>query len=186
VSKALCKSAMLRAPDADIGAVMRVANAEVSRENTQTLFVTAFAAIVDLASGRIDYCNAGHDNPYRLHAAYAEPLRLADGDGPPLCALPDFDYRGATATLRRGETLCVMTDGVTEAQNAAGDLFGHERVQRAMADLQRRGADAATVVRELHDAVQAFVAGAEPADDLTLLALRWFGPDLVAGAGGAA
>lgn len=183
VSKALYKSAMLREPDADIGAIMSLANAEVSRENTQTLFVTAFAAIVDLDSGRIDYCNAGHDNPYRLHPSYADPRRLADGDGPPLCAVPDYAYRGATSALLPGETLCLMTDGVTEAQNAAGELFGHDRVTRCMRELQRRGADAREMVRALHDEVQAFVAGAEAADDLTLLALRWFGP---AGAGAAA
>ena len=71
VSKALYKSAMLRAPDADIGAIMAAANAEVSRDNAEMLFVTAFAGILDLDTGELDYCNAGHDNPYRLHAATA-------------------------------------------------------------------------------------------------------------------
>ena len=176
VSKALCKSAMLRAPDADIGAIMVVANGEVSRDNPGNLFVTAFAAILDLHSGALHYCNAGHDNPYRLHRAYAQPLRIADGDGPPLCAVPDFDYRGARAQLRPGEMLCLMTDGVTEAQDSQGQLYGNQRLQHLLLDLQQRGADAQAVVQALQADVAAFATAAEPADDLTILALRWNGP----------
>lgn len=176
VSKALYKSAMLRAPDAEIGAIMAVADREVSRDNPGNLFVTAFAAILDLDSGRMHYCNAGHDNPYRLHASRAEPERIADGDGPPLCAMPGFDYRGAVCRLRRGELLCLITDGVTEAQSAQGELYGSARLQRRLSELQRRGAGARALVEALHADVAAFTAGADPADDLTILALRWNGP----------
>ena len=142
VSKALYKSAMLRAPDADIGAIMVVANGEVSRDNPGNLFVTAFAAILDLDSGELRYCNAGHDNPYRLHPSYDAPLRIDDGDGPPLCAVPDFDYRGARCSLLPGEMLCLMTDGVTEAQTAAGALYGNERLHELLQRLQRDAAGA--------------------------------------------
>jgi adenylate cyclase len=176
VSKALCKSAMLRAPDADIGAIMVVANGEVSRDNPGNLFVTAFAAILDLHSGELHYCNAGHDNPYRLHPGYPQPLRIADGDGPPLCAIPDFDYRGARLQMRPGELLCLMTDGVTEAQDRQGQLYGNQRLQALLLQLQQRGADAQAVVRALQADVAAFATAAEPADDLTILTLRWNGP----------
>ena len=176
VSKALCKSAMLRAPDADIGAIMVVANAEVSRDNPGSLFVTAFAAILDLDSGELHYCNAGHDNPYRLHADYAAPQRIADGDGPPLCAMPDFDYRGASTRLQPGELLCLITDGVTEAQDSQGHLYGNQRLAHLLLELQQRGADARAVVAALQADVGAFATSAEPADDLTILALRWHGP----------
>jgi serine phosphatase RsbU (regulator of sigma subunit) len=176
VSKALTKSAMLRAPEADIGAVMVVANAEVSRDNPASLFVTAFAAILDLDSGELHYCNAGHDNPYRLHAGYDAPRRIADGDGPPLCAMPDFDYRGACTQLLPGELLCLMTDGVTEAQTPDGQLYGNQRLQPLLLELQRRGATALALVEALRSDVGAFAAGAEAADDLTILALRWNGP----------
>ncbi|HYN62521.1 MAG TPA: CHASE2 domain-containing protein [Rubrivivax sp.] len=176
VSKALYKSAMLRAPDADIGAIMSVANAEVSRDNPGSLFVTAFAAILDLQSGEMHYCNAGHDNPYRLHGSHAAPLRIDDGDGPPLCAMAGYDYRGARCKLLPGETLCLMTDGVTEAQTAAGELYGNERLQHMLLELQRNAAGVRELVEALHADVMAFSTGAEPADDLTILALRWNGP----------
>jgi serine phosphatase RsbU (regulator of sigma subunit)/CHASE2 domain-containing sensor protein len=176
VSKALYKSAMLRTPQADIGAIMSVANNEVSRDNPGNLFVTCFAAILDLDSGELHYCNAGHDNPYRLHATYAEPQRIADGDGPPLCAMPDFDYRGGSTRLLAGELLCLMTDGVTEAQTPDGQLYGNQRLQHLLLELQRRGAGARAVVEQLKADVGAFAAGAEAADDLTILALRWNAP----------
>lgn len=176
VSKALCKSAMLREPDADIGAMMSQANREVSRDNAQMLFVTVFAAILDLDNGRLDYCNAGHDDPWRLHPGRPGAQRISDGDGPPLCALDGYDYRGASVQLQRGELLCLMTDGVTEAQNPAGELFGTERVQQRLLALNRSGTKTAAWVQALHDDVLAFANGAEAADDLTLLVLRWNGP----------
>ena len=179
VSKALYKSARLRAPQADLGTIMASANAEVSRDNPQHLFVTAFAAVLDLQTGALDYCNAGHDNPYRLHAsrdARQALLRIEDGDGPPLCAVPDYPYLAGRCQLMPGETLCLMTDGVTEAQTDAGALYGSERLRQLLLRLQHGGAGAHALVEAISADVQAFAAGAEAADDLTILALRWNGP----------
>ena len=64
VSKALYKSAALNSTAATIGDLMTAANIEVSRDNSEMFFVTAFAAIIDLDSGMLEYCNAGHENPY--------------------------------------------------------------------------------------------------------------------------
>jgi serine phosphatase RsbU (regulator of sigma subunit) len=72
--------------------------------------------------------------------------------------------------------LCLMTDGVNEAQTPAGQLYGNDRLQHLMQELQRRGVGARALVEALHADVAAFAAGAEPADDLTILALRWNGP----------
>ena len=177
VSKALCKSAMLRMPRADIGEIMTAANAEVSRDNPEMLFVTLFAGILDLDSGDLAYCNAGHENPYLVHAADATLQRIIDGDGPPLCAVDGFDYRGGYCRLAPRTWLCLMTDGVTEAQNPAAELYGQARVQAVLRDGREAAATARGVVDALHDDVQAFAAGAEAADDLTILVLRWLGPD---------
>jgi len=176
VSKALYKSAMLRAPDADIGGIMSAANAEFARDNAQALFVTAFAAILDLDSGELRYCNAGHDNPYWLPADGSDVRRIEDGDGPPLCALDDFDYRSASCRLAPGDLLCLMTDGVLEAQNAAGALYGSARVERLLGTPEVRNGSVQALVAALNADVKAFEAGTEAADDLTLLVLRWPGP----------
>jgi adenylate cyclase len=175
VSKALYKASVLRAPDADIGDIMSTANAELSRDNATALFVTAFAAVLDLDSGLLAYCNAGHDNPHLLRAGRAPLQRLEDGDGPPLCALQDFAYRSARVQLERDDTLLLITDGITEAQNARGALYGAERLQQLLAVQQERGASAQELVQSLQRDVDAFVQGAPAADDLTILALRWRG-----------
>jgi serine phosphatase RsbU (regulator of sigma subunit) len=139
------------------------------------LFVTVFATILDLRSGELSYCNAGHDNPYRLRPG-AAPERIVDGDGPPLCVVADFPYRSARCRLAPGEMLCVLTDGVTEAQDPSGALYGHERVERVIVDAVGRGTSARELVTELKAEVLSFADGAEPNDDMTILALRWIGP----------
>jgi serine phosphatase RsbU (regulator of sigma subunit) len=169
---------MIRQPDADIGDIMQAANAEVSRDNAEMLFVTLFAAILDLRTGELAYCNAGHDNPYRLRPGRAELERIVDGDGPPLCVVGDFDYRSARCRLDAGEVLCLLTDGVAEAQDPAGALYGHERAERVIVDLARRRAGPRELVIALQADALGFADGAEPNDDLTILALRWNGPSV--------
>jgi adenylate cyclase len=175
VSKALYKSTMLRTPDADIGEIMSAANAEVSRDNPEMLFVTVFAGILDLETGVLNYCNAGHENPYLLHPADGALQRIEDGDGPPLCVVADFVYHGGHYRMRPAEMLCVISDGVTEAQNLHGDFYGRPRLQ-GLIMLHGVAATARGVVDAVRTDVEAFVAGAEPADDFTILVLRWRGP----------
>jgi len=140
------------------------------------LFVTVFAAILDLRSGELAYCNAGHENPFVMRPGDPHPERIGDGDGPPLCAMSDYDYRSACRRLLPGELLCLMTDGVTEAQNPAGELYGHARAERIIGELFGADASARELVTALQGDVLAFEDGAEPNDDLTLIALRWNGP----------
>ncbi len=176
VSKALYKSTMLRKSDADIGEIMSAANAEVSRDNQEMLFVTAFAGILDLDSGVLAYCNAGHENPWLVHPTEAAARRIEDGDGPPLCTVDAFAYRGGRCRMRPGEQLCLISDGVSEAQDPLGELYGGERVQRLLMSLRGAGMSAAGVIDALRNDVESFTAGAEPSDDLTVLVLRWNGP----------
>jgi serine phosphatase RsbU (regulator of sigma subunit) len=171
VSKALCKSTMLRTAGADLGALLSQANVEVGRDNAAAFFVTLFAGVLDLRSGELDYCNAGHENPWRAAAGSAGVTRLRDGGGPPLCVVDDFAYRAARTRLAPGELLCVVSDGVTEASDAGGVLYGTARVERVVAGVDPAGA----AVDALRRDVKAFAGGTEPADDMTVLALRWRG-----------
>jgi adenylate cyclase len=180
VSKALYKSTTLRNSGADVGEIMSAANAEVSRDNPEMLFVTAFAGILDLESGDLAYCNAGHENPWLVHPTDAIGRRIEDGDGPPLCTVDDFAYRGGRCRMRPREQLCLVSDGVTEARSPGGELYGGERVQRLLLDTRKSGVDAVDVVDALRKDVASFAAGAEATDDLTVLVLRWNGPSAAA------
>jgi adenylate cyclase len=175
VSKALYKGLMIREHDADIGEIMKAANAEVSRDNAEMLFVTVFAAILDLRSGELSYCNAGHDNPWRLRPGAAGPERIVDGDGPPLCVVADYAYRSASCRLVPGEVLCLFTDGVTEAQDAAGNLYGQDRAERVLVEAFAGGASVRELLLAVQSDVLAFADGTEPNDDMTILTLRWNG-----------
>lgn len=175
VGKALCKSITLRSAQAPIGDVMCAANAELSRDNPELLFVTAFAGILDLDSGTLAYCNAGHDDPYVLRKGTGVETRLAEGAGPPLCSLDAFPYAGAEQRMQPGDVLCVVTDGVFDAQNPAGERYGTARLDALLARCALC-ASPHDVVDSICADVRAFAAGAEPADDLTVLALRWNGP----------
>jgi serine phosphatase RsbU (regulator of sigma subunit)/CHASE2 domain-containing sensor protein len=175
VSKALVKGAMLRAPRDDLGQVMMAADAEIARDNPEMLFVSLFAAVLDLRSGLLHYCNAGHDNPFLLQPPAPEYSRIEDGDGPPLCTVAGFHYGSATRQLHPGDMLCMVTDGVTDAQDANGQRFGLERAVEVISQASRLQLGADAVVQSLHASVMAFAAGAEPADDLTILALSWRG-----------
>jgi serine phosphatase RsbU (regulator of sigma subunit) len=174
VGKALCKSCALR-EELDIGAIMQRANAEISRDNNEMLFITLFAGVLDLRSGLLSFCNAGHDPPFLVTPGEA-PRQVTTIGGPPLCVMDDFPYASEAFQMAPGEILCLVTDGVTEAMNSDGTLMGHERVVSALAGLPPDG-DAAGLAAGLHAAVTAFVAGADPSDDLTLLAVQWVGEE---------
>jgi serine phosphatase RsbU (regulator of sigma subunit)/CHASE2 domain-containing sensor protein len=179
ISRSLYKSAALRR-GADIAVVMQEANAEISRDNPEALFVTVFAAVLNLDSGVLEYCNAGHDRPYVIRRGGGEPAQLVDGAGPPLCVVDDFPYESVRRQLRRGDTLCVITDGITDARNTGGELFGRERLERRLAALGTDGS-APSVAGAVRADVRAFVGDAEATDDLAILVVRWEGPSAVSG-----
>ena len=174
VAKALAKSIALRGK-ADMAAIMNSANLELLRENPEMLFVTGIAGILDAASGEVLLCNAGHDAPRKL-GIDGSVERLAPADGPPLCVLDDFDYPVQRYQLRAGECLCLTTDGINEAMDSDGNLYGNERLDALLARAgQGAAASPADVVRAVREDVRAHVGVAEPSDDLTLLVLRWNG-----------
>lgn len=177
LSKTLLKSAALDG-GLDLGAALARANAEISREDPEALFVTAFAGILDARSGVLEYVNAGHEPPFSRRPD-APPERFELGDGPPLCVLRDYAYPTRRRQLVPGEWLCLVTDGVTEAMDARLGLYGSARLRAA---LQRLASDAAPaeVVRAVHADVQRFTRGAPASDDLAVLCLRWRGEALSA------
>jgi serine phosphatase RsbU (regulator of sigma subunit) len=177
VSKALTKSAALHNPGADVGALMQLANDDISRDNNEMFFVTAFAAVLDLASGDLAYCNAGHENPYLLPAADGALAQLEDGAGPPLCTVDGFAYRSATHRLQPGDMLCVVTDGVGDQRNPGGERYGNKRLRAVFVHASKRATTVRGLVDALCDDVRAFAAGTEADDDVTALAIRWIGPE---------
>lgn len=158
---------------ADLGSTVRDLERELSRENSEFLFVTAFIAIVDVTTGRMEYVCAGHDAPVLLRNGTLSRLDTTQG-GPPLCAADGYPYVTDHLQLNPGDRIYLFTDGVTEASNGT-TMFGIEGLQKAM--LSGNG-DLQSSAGELRDAVRHFEAGHPPSDDLTLLLLQWNGGSL--------
>jgi serine phosphatase RsbU (regulator of sigma subunit) len=152
-------------------AVVRI-NAELARDNDKAMFVTAFAGCLDLASGEIEYVNAGHMPPYVLTPEGA--LQALDAPpGLPLGAMPGFVHSSARLTLPAGSALFLYTDGITEAENAEAQQFSKERLEASLRAAATGSAPEvlAAVVR----AVRSFTGDTPPSDDLTALVLRFRG-----------
>jgi serine phosphatase RsbU (regulator of sigma subunit) len=172
MTKTTAKSAAVREGQ-NVHDILKRMNAELARENPEMMFVTAFAAILDVREGALEYCIAGHEAPWRIDAAGAVS-RLKSKGNPALCAADDPDYLLERMHLSPGDAICVITDGITEAMNASGELYGKARVTGL---LEREGAlpSASTLVWRLRDDVRAFVGNAEQSDDLVVLIIRWQG-----------
>lgn len=148
---------------------MAEANRLLAAENTASMFVTLFHAVLDLTSGVLRYCNAGHNPPYLLRdgggCERLPPTGLPFGiDGDMRCDI-------AETALGAGDSLFLFSDGITEAFNPAGAQFGGARLAAALEAARNRGA--ARLVAGVLAATAAFTTGAEQSDDITCLALTF-------------
>ncbi|HRE14562.1 MAG TPA: PP2C family protein-serine/threonine phosphatase, partial [Usitatibacteraceae bacterium] len=171
--KSILKSTALTV-EGTVGGVLARAQDEVQRENAESLFVTALAGVLDLETGDLELSNAGHE-PAWVHRPREGVERLEAAGGPPLCVMETFAYPATRRTLVPGEWILAISDGATEAQNRDRAFFGAERLRTTLGWVSE-GTDAHEIVKRVRDDVQRFADGAEPADDLTLLAIRWKGP----------
>ncbi|WP_417519865.1 CHASE2 domain-containing protein [Minwuia sp.] len=174
ISKALYKSAVLRGIEA-IDDITMAANNEISRENPDMLFVTLFAGIIDLNTGVMRYCNAGHEPPLIFAPGDDAVMALEDGGGPPICVMDDFPYMAAEMTFERGQMMLITTDGIAEAMNEAGELYGNDRLYDLLRGLPV-DADAGTMRTAIYEDVKGHAGEAPASDDITILGFRWFGP----------
>ena len=173
LTKTLAKS-LARRQDASLERLLGAVNEEISRENPAGMFVTAIVGVIDARTGEVELCNAGHNAPILVRVG-AAASQLDGAGGPPLCVDQDFTYASQHVQLAPGEILLLLTDGVTEAENAQQAPYG---VERALACFAEAGVvDAATVCAQLHADVKLFIAGAAPSDDLTIMAIRFTGKE---------
>lgn len=176
ISKTLCKSVALRDDRhyLNLGELMYLANREISRDNPESLFVTAFVGVLDLRTGALTYCNAGHEKPVII-AHRCHPVELGEAGGPPISIIEEYEYKTHQYRLSPQEYLCVFSDGITEAANAAQELYGRTRLSAALDGIPE-AATAEYVMEAVRKSVHTYVADAEPSDDLTIMVLRWCGP----------
>ncbi|HEY1797888.1 MAG TPA: SpoIIE family protein phosphatase [Stellaceae bacterium] len=155
----------------DLGERMPAANRLLTTGNAACMFVTTFHAVLNLKTGVLSYCNAGHNPPYVLRAGGGSETLKATGI--PFGVVEDAPYRIDEVTLGEGDTLFVYSDGISEAFNPEGDEFGTDRLEAALAAAHGQTANE-MVARVLAD-TKAFANGADQSDDITALALVYRG-----------
>ncbi len=159
----------------EAGRCMRMVNDRISTENPHDLFVTLFYGILDPATGRLTYANAGHNAPFLIRNDGAiETLPLTGGIA--VGVLPELQYDEESLTLNVGDTLFLYTDGISEAMNMRGETFDESRIETALSIGPEAPVD--TVIGSVTLAVGEFVGEAEQSDDITCLVLRYNGKDV--------
>ncbi|MBC8026460.1 MAG: fused response regulator/phosphatase [Steroidobacteraceae bacterium] len=143
-----------------------IVNRALSLGNDRCMFVTMLLAVLDTRSGRLSYVRAGHIPPF-VGRSDGRHERLSARGGPPLGLDENAVYSSTTVRLHLDDHLLIVTDGITEAMDASGQLFGEERVRLLMCV----PASAETVER-LVSTVRAFESGHPPSDDVAILHLR--------------
>ncbi len=154
------------------GEALESVNNQICESNEEGFFVTVWLAVLELSTGKGVSANAGHEHP---------ALRRADGSyelvvyrhGIPIGTMDGIPFREREFQLNPGDSFFVYTDGVTEATDRNGDLFGTDR----MLDALNRAPDAPPeqVLANVMDGINDFVDGSEQFDDITMLCFRYLG-----------
>lgn len=163
VARAMFRSEARRAGSAE--AIVDTMNRNLSEEYNAGYFVTMFVGILDLTSGRLDYCNAGHEPP--LIAGSPLPVKL----NLPVGALADWKYEGQQTQLQAGDMLFLYTDGLSEADDGAGKLLGRNHVKQLVGEHSNDTAQ--QLVELMEEEVHRHAGDAEQSDDITMLAIKW-------------
>jgi serine phosphatase RsbU (regulator of sigma subunit) len=144
-------------------------NNGVADGNSNDMFVTLFIARIDLKTLRMDFCNAGH-NPLIVVPPDGDPYFLKVKSNLAVGLFENFSYETESIDLKPGTRLIAYTDGVTEAENAAMEQYGNERLMEEVCKIGR-DTDNKTVVDQIHRSVMAFANGNPQNDDITILSL---------------
>ena len=160
------------------GKVLETVNHQICEKNREEMFVTVWLGVLELSTGRLTCANAGHEYP-ALMTPEGDFALYRDRHGFVIGGMDGMRYKEYELTLSPGAKLFVYTDGVPEATNAEGTLFGAERMLAALND----GKDGSpeTILKTVRAHVDAFVGDAEQFDDLTMLCLHYLGPKGKAG-----
>ena len=168
--------------------IVETMNRNLSQQITSSYFVTMFVGILDLNTGHLDYCNAGHEAPLLIGGHHADGVSgftshskagvqpLGVKPNLPIGALTDWNYDGQEMLLDPGDMLFLYTDGLSEAKNVDNHSLGRNRV---LALVQSHSGDTVQQLVEFLDAeAHRYAAETEQSDDITLLAISWHGDSI--------
>ena len=146
-------------------------NDSMSEGNDSNMFVTFFVGVLDMTTGVLRYCNAGHNAPLLLHDGAVKTIDVKPNL--PLGVAGGMRFIQQEMTVPSGSALFLYTDGLTEAENIRHELFSERRLLKVAADVSTLSAR--EQVAGIHEAVRRHVEDAPQSDDLTMLCIRYLG-----------
>ena len=156
--------------DLPMNETMSRINSSVCDINSNNMFVTLFVGRIDLTTGRMEYCNAGH-NPIMILPEGGKPYFLKAKPNLAVGLFEDFPYQSESIDIVAGTRIVAYTDGVNEAENADKALFGNDRLLQWAEEVDANDSEQA-VVESLYDAVKAFADGNPQNDDITIMSIK--------------
>lgn len=148
--------------------IVTAMNDSMSEMNQDTMFVTFFCGSLDLMTGHLRYCNAGHNAPLLLGREGIRKLPVIPNI--PLGVIPGMAYKEQETDLTFEESIFLYTDGITEAEDKNHSLFGEERMEKALA---KGKGSAKERLNSLKDAIADFVGDARQSDDMTTMLIQY-------------
>ena len=146
---------------------IRRANQLITQDSRSGLFVTLFYAVLDAGGHTLTYVNAGHNPPVLLRG---QEIKMLDRSGIALGAVEGTDYIETAVSLKSGDAIVFYTDGVTEANNVSGEMFGEQRLVDAIR--VNGGLSAKELMEKIKSEVIVFSNGVPQADDITMIVLK--------------
>lgn len=156
---------------AKVEEVISAMNNELCMENDSAMFVTLFLGLLNVETGKLVYCNAGHNYPY-IRKADGKVVELKGTHGTPLGAMPDLVYGSSETNLDHKDTFLLYTDGISESIDKDEKQFSEARIQKILSESQ--GHDPKAIINNVLKELEEFVGDADPFDDVTILVASWF------------
>lgn len=172
VARALFRSAGYHVESPSM--IIKQINGAIAEQNDTNMFVTMFVGVLDLATGLLQYSNAGHDAPLLMRK---DVNFLPVDPNMPVGLFPDMECEVQEIQLEPGSLLFLYTDGLNEAENLNHEQFGEDRMvakaEQEIEEANGEGLKPKVVVNEMNKTVAEFVGEAEQSDDLTMLAISY-------------
>ena len=149
--------------------IINIINDAIARDNESNMFVTFFLGILDLPTGRLRYCNAGHNAPISIKQDKVGFLQVIPNI--PIGVLTDFQFEEQETWLPHGAAIFLFTDGLNEAENNNHEQFGDGRILAVEQDAYNLSAQ--EQIDKMTQAVKMHVNGAEQNDDMTMLSIKY-------------
>lgn len=150
--------------------IMKFVNESSCQNNRSNMFVTMFIGVLDIPTGKLRYCNAGHEIP----AIINEQVQLLPAKANlPVGVFSDFQFEKQEIYLKEGDMLFLYTDGLTEAKNKNNKLFGRKHLIDVLEKYVHKDMSSADLIKKMNVEVKNFAKGVEQSDDLTMLVIKY-------------